>query len=86
MCEGEVNWSFFLLGWERHYFVYVGRHSGDPGYGHFVEFSFYPGYEDENIASHIKKSHVEWSEAGVTFKPPSGHVLFIPKQMYIGGR
>lgn len=84
VSEGEVNWSFFLLGWERHYFIYVGRESGDPGYGHFVEFSFHPGYED--VESHIKKSNVEWSEAGVTFKPASGHALFIPKQMFIGGR
>ena len=84
VSEGNVDWSFFRLGWERHYFIYVGRESGDPGYGHFVDFSFHPGYED--LESHIKKSSVEWSEAGATFKVPSGHVLFIPKEMYIGGR
>ena len=84
VVEGDVNWSFFLPGWERHYFIFVGRGSGRPGYGHYVEFSFHPEYED--LESHIKKSNVEWSEAGVTFKEPSGHVLFIPKQMYLGGR
>ena len=84
VMEGNVDWSFFLLGWERHYYIFVGRESGGPGYGHYVEFSFYPG--DDDLESHIKKSNVEWSEAGVTFNPPSGHVLFIPKRMFIGGR
>lgn len=84
VVEGNIDWSFFLPGWERHYFIFVGRESGRPGYGHYIEFSFDPGYED--LESHIKRSTVEWSEGGVTFNEPSGHVLFIPKQMFIGGR
>ncbi len=84
VVEGNIDWSFFLPGWERHYFIFVGRESGSPGYGHYVEFSFHPGYED--LESHIKRSTVEWSDGGVTFNEPSGHVLFIPKQMFIGGR
>jgi hypothetical protein len=84
VVEGNVDWSFFLLGWERHYFIFVGRESGSPAYGHYIEFSFHPGYED--LESHIKRSAVEWSEGGVTFNEASGHVLFIPKQMFIGGR
>lgn len=80
--EGNVDWSFFLLGWERHYEIFVGREGGV--YGHSIEFSFDPDYED--LESYLKRSNVEWSEAGVTFNEPSGHVLFIPKQMYIGGR
>src|SRR5262249_16696357 len=35
---------------------------------------------------HLKNSKVEWSETGVTFKEASGHILFIPKEMFIGGR
>lgn len=84
VTEGNVDWSWFQLGWERHYNIYVGRESGGSGYGHYVEFSFYPG--DEDLESHIKKSRVEWSEAGVTFNVPSGHVLFVPKRMFVGGR
>ena len=84
VIEGNVDWSFFLPGWERHYVIYVGRESGDPGYGHFVEFSFHPGYED--LESYVKSSRVEWSNDGVTFNEPSGHVLFIPKRMFVGGR
>jgi hypothetical protein len=66
-------------------FIYFGRDSWVPAYGHYVEFSFHPGY-DEDLDSHIKSSRVEWSETGVTFNEPSGHILFIPKQMFIGGR
>ena len=84
VMEGNVDWSFFLPGWERHYFIYVGRESGGPGYGHYVDFSFHPG--DEGLESHVKQSKVDWTEAGVTFTTPSGHALFIPKQMFVGGR
>jgi len=38
------------------------------------------------IDDHIRKSSVEWTEDGLTFKEITGHRLFIPKQMFIGGR
>ena len=84
VLERDVNWTSFPLNWERHYEIYVGSDNGIPGYGHFIEFSFHPGYE--GLDSHMKKSTVDWSDAGVTFKEASGHVLFIPKGMFIGGR
>jgi hypothetical protein len=68
----------------RNYFIYVGSDSGTPGYGHFINFSFHPGYTDIN--TFIKSSQVEWTNEGVIFKPPSGHELKIPKKMFIGGR
>ncbi len=80
----DVNWTNFPLNRERHYEIYVGHSNGVPAYGHFIEFSFHPGYDD--IESHVKKSTVEWTDAGAIFKEPSGHVLFIPKNMFIGGR
>ena len=84
VVERDVNWTYFPLNWERHYLLYVGRESGMPAYGHFIEFSFHPGFDDLDV--HLKKSTVEWSDAGVTFKEASGHILFIPKEMFIGGR
>jgi len=84
VVERDVNWTSFPLNWERHYEIYVGRETGKPSYGHFIEFSFHPGLDD--IDSHVKKSIVEWSDTGVTFKEASGHVLFIPKDMFVGGR
>jgi hypothetical protein len=84
VLERDINWTYFPLNWERHYQLYVGRESEAPAYGHFIEFSFHPGFDD--LGTHLKKSTVEWSEAGVTFKEASGHKLFIPKMMFIGGR
>jgi hypothetical protein len=86
IIERDVNWTYFPLNWERHYEIYVGGESGIPGYGHFIEFSFHPGFDDVDVATHLKKSIVDWSDAGVTFKEASGHILFIPKDMFIGGR
>ena len=84
VVERDVNWTYFPLNWERHYEIYVETANGTPAYGHFIEFSFHPG--DDAIDSHVKKSTVEWTEAGAIFKEASGHVLFIPKDMFIGGR
>ena len=84
VVERDVNWTYFPLNWERHYEIYVGTANGTSAYGHFIEFSFHPG--DDDIDSHVKKSTVEWTEAGAIFKEASGHVLFIPKGMFIGGR
>ena len=84
VVERDVNWTYFPLNWERHYEIYVGSNSGTPTYGHFIEFSFHPGFDD--VGAHVKKSTVDWSDAGVTFREASGHVLFIPKDMFIGGR
>jgi hypothetical protein len=85
VVEGNVDWSFFLPGWERHYYIYVGRASGQPAYGYYLEFSFHTRGIDD-LETHVKKSNIEWSETGVTFKEASGPVLFIPKEMFIGGR
>ena len=84
VLERDVSWTSFPMNWERHYEIYVGKEIGVPGYGHFIEFSFHSGYD--GLETHLKKSSVEWTEAGVIFKEASGHVLFIPKEMFIGGR
>ena len=84
VVERDKDYSSFPFHVERNYFIYVGRGSGQPSYGHVIKFSFHPS--DQSIEEHIKKSVVEWSKEGVTFKELSGHVLFIPKKMFIGGR
>jgi hypothetical protein len=84
-CGGKRRLGLFLPGWERHYYIYVGRGRGEPAYGHYLEFSFHPSGADD-LETHVKKSNIEWSESGVTFKEASGHILFIPKEMFIGGR
>jgi hypothetical protein len=78
----DLNWASFPI--SRNYSIYVGRESGTPNYGHWVKYSFHPGNGDE--VAHIKGSSVAWKEDGVTLQELSGHRLFIPKAMFVGGR
>jgi hypothetical protein len=84
IVESDIDWQQFPFNWQHRHYIYVGHDSRLPRYGHYLEFSFHPGYED--LETHLKKSDVEWSADGVTFKEASGHRLFIPKAMFIGGR
>jgi hypothetical protein len=80
----EKEMEYFMLPWQPRYEIFVGRGTSAPAYGHSVRYSFHPGYA--NRQAHIRSSSVEWSPDGVTFIEGSGHRLFIPKAMFIGGR
>jgi len=80
--ESDTDWRGFPLNAQPRYAIYVGR-SGTPSYGHYIDMSFY-GLPKETDS--IRQSSVAWSDQGVTIRQPSGHVLFIPKAMYEGGR
>jgi len=82
VMEGGLNWTLF--GTERRYYLFIGRAEGEPSHGHAIDYSFHPGGTD--LAAHIQASKVEWSDDGVTFVEASGHRLFVPKKMFIGGR
>ena len=86
--ETDLDWRGFPLNLDRHYAVYAGRDEGEPTYGHTIDFTFYPGPKDDglDVIPVIKKTKVVWSEDGVTLNMVSGHQLFIPKAMFIGGR
>jgi hypothetical protein len=84
IVESDNDWQLLTFHRQPHYVIYVGHDSGIHGYGHYLEFSFHPDYED--LETHLKKSNLEWSVEGVTFREASGHRLFIPKAMFIGGR
>ena len=83
VLEGPVKWTD--LAFPHRYEVFVGK-AADKGasYGHRVDFSFHPDHEA--IGVHIRRSRVVWDTAGVTFHAASGHCLFIPKRMFVGGR
>jgi hypothetical protein len=80
--ESGRDWRGFPLAVEPTYAIYVGRDAGTPSYGHEMPFQFY-GYD---VPAEIQASVVAWSEDGVSFTAPSGHRLFIPKAMFLGGR
>lgn len=84
VVAGDLDWRGFPFHVSRRYFVYVGRESGKPTYGHMVDFSFHAGVYD--VEEHIRRSSVEWSNEGVTLQTVSGHRLFIPARMFVGGR
>lgn len=86
VVEGGMDISRFPFTIKRNYYIYVGRDSGKPIYGHFIDYSLHPNTSDiYNVTEHIKKSNVIWSQEGVTFEEASGHKLFIPDSM-LGGR
>jgi hypothetical protein len=56
--------------------IWIGR--GDqPSYGHVVELEV--GRDLEGVTT-------EWTSAGVTFLEASGRVLFVPADLFTGGR
>lgn len=85
VVEEGMDVSRFPFSTKRRYYIYVGKDSGKPVYGHVIDYSFHPDTSDiYNIAQHIKKSDVVWSEEGVSFNEASGHKVFIPKSMIRG--
>lgn len=85
VVEEGMDISRFPFSTKRRYYIYVGKDSGKPIYGHVIDYSFHPDTSDiYNIAQHIKKSDVVWSAEGVTFNEASGHKVFIPKSMLRG--
>lgn len=68
---------------EQLYEVWLTRR-GSPDYGYVVHHSFgWHGFDQEAT---IRASKVEWASAGVTLTEPSGQTLFVPFNLYAGGR
>jgi hypothetical protein len=84
VVEGDLDWRGFPLDVRLRYFIYMGLDFEQTGYGHMIDYGFHPG--TAALDDHLARSSVEWTEAGVTFYEASGHVLFIPRQMFVGGR
>jgi hypothetical protein len=68
------------------YYIFIGRGPDPISYGHRVDFTFYPGGDTHSVRESIRRSEVQWSQDGVKLITESGHTLFIPKQMFLGGR
>ena len=82
VIEGAIDWKD--LSFPRRHCLFIGRGTDAPSYGHYFDYTFHPGSED--IDEYIGRSSVEWSANGLTFIEASGHRLFVPKAMFIGGR
>ena len=84
VVERDIDWSNIPFHIERNYFIYAGRDSGEPSHGHVFNFSFHPSPDD--LLTFLRKATTHWTEQGVELELPSGHRVFIPKDMFIGGR
>ena len=80
----DLDWRGFPLHLERNYFIYLGRDEGTPSYGDMIKYSFHTSYE--SIEEFLEKAQVQWTPEGVTLALPSGHRLFVPEDMFTGGR
>jgi hypothetical protein len=84
IVESDRDWRGFPLHVERNYFIYAGRDAGTPSHGHMIKYSFHANSDD--IQQFLGKALARWATEGVTLELRSGHRLFIPKAMFIGGR
>lgn len=84
VVEADLDFSGFPLSVSRRYRLYVGREKDAPTDGHWLDFTFYA--DGDNLVAHIRRSQVDWSAEGVTFRSPSGHRLSTPKKLFVGGK
>jgi hypothetical protein len=83
VMDGPREWG--TLEWPRRHHLVVARSGFNPPEpGHMLDYTFHARGDDVN--EHIRKSSTEWTPEGVTFVEATGHRLFIPKAMFVGGR
>jgi hypothetical protein len=81
VVEGITSYGVFST--EQLYEVWITR-AHSPDYGYVVHHSF--GWQGFDSEATIRDCKVEWSPAGVTLLEPSGQRLFVPEELYRGGR
>jgi hypothetical protein len=84
VAESDLDWRGFPLNVRRRCFIYIGVEAEQPAYGHMLDYSFQ--VDGRPLEEYLQQSAVEWTSDGVTFREASGHVLFVPKAMFIAGR
>lgn len=81
VAEGIKSYGIFSS--EQLYEIWITR-AGAPDYGYVVHHSFaWRGFDTDAT---IRACKVEWSPAGVTLLEPTGQRLFVPENLYRGGR
>ena len=84
VLEGAPDLDGFPFYIGRRYAIYVGRESGQPSYGHRLDYRF--NAEVVDIETHLARTVVRWMPEGVSLTEPSGHALFIPKTAFLNAR
>lgn len=83
IVEDNLDFGHIPFTLPRNYFLYVGKDQNEIRHGHVKNYSF--EYHND-IDQYLEKCSVEWTPEGVTFTEPGGHVFFMPKDSFIGGR
>jgi hypothetical protein len=84
VVESDPDWRGVPFQLGRNYFLLVGREISGDQYGYRVDYSFHSPTAD--VEAHIRRCSVEWTPPGVWFREPSGQQLFIPSELFVGGR
>ena len=84
VLEGAPDLDGFPFYIGRRYAIYVGRESGQPSYGHRLDYRF--NAEVVDIETHLARTVVRWMPEGVSLTEPSGHALVIPKTAFLNAR
>lgn len=84
VLEGAPDLDGFPFYIGRRYAIYVGRESGQPSYGHRLDYRF--NAEVVDIETYLAQTVVRWTPEGVSLTEPSGHALFIPKTAFLNAR
>ena len=67
-----------LFNFSRILNIQISRQGNDFSYGHRIDIDI--------LGNDISKTKVEWLKSGINLKFDSGHILFIPKKSFEGGR
>jgi hypothetical protein len=87
VVEGAADMQFVPFRMGRVHYLFVGRGTGAPSYGHYVAYTpQYVHFAPADLADYLTEAAVEWEADGLTFVEPSGHRLYIPAEMFTGGR
>lgn len=83
VMEGSINWDGFPYTVQRDYHLLVSR-GEQTSYGHYLDYRFTDDLTP--FDEYLVLSSTDWTLSGVTFREYSGHRLFIPAELYLGGR
>jgi hypothetical protein len=83
VLEGSLDWRGFPLSVGRTYNIAVTQGT-QTDHGHLLDYRFTNVLE--NVETYIQRSSTEWTPEGVTFIEADGHRLFVPREVFVGGR
>lgn len=83
VAEDAPDWRGFPFNLGRRHIIFIGRGS-TPSYGYFLDYSF---HNYAPLKEYLQEQvQVDWSTEGVALREPAGQMVFVPKDLFVGGR